>query len=136
MDLRPSFISLERLCLTTYRRLVAREYSEVAILTVDKGQRQTCAGCWNETREVTIHPPRLSSHPQFVALPPAGSRARCDVLVLISDLHLTDGSTAINVDPSAFTLLGEEIAASYKDRGAREMHLVLLGDIYDLVRTD
>ena len=58
------------------------------------------------------------------------------MLVLISDLHLTDGSTAINVDPSAFTLLGEEIAASYKDRGAQEMHLVLLGDIYDLVRTD
>ena len=58
------------------------------------------------------------------------------MLTLISDLHLTDGSTAINVDPSAFTLLGKEIAASYADRSAREMHLVLLGDIYDLVRTD
>lgn len=58
------------------------------------------------------------------------------MLVLISDLHVTDATTAINVDPSAFTLLGREIAASYADRGAQEMHLVLLGDIYDLVRTD
>jgi UDP-2,3-diacylglucosamine pyrophosphatase LpxH len=58
------------------------------------------------------------------------------VLILISDLHLTDGTTAINVAPSALKLLSDEIAAGCKDRADQEKHLVLLGDIYDLVRTD
>jgi len=57
------------------------------------------------------------------------------MLVLISDVHLTDESTAVNVDPSAFRLLQREIALSAAQRDAREIHLVLLGDVYDLVRT-
>lgn len=58
------------------------------------------------------------------------------MMVLVSDLHITDESTANNVNPEAFELLGTEILDAVERRGAREVHLVLLGDILDLVRTD
>lgn len=58
------------------------------------------------------------------------------MLVLVSDLHITDETTANNVNPEAFELLGAEIVDAVERRGAREIHLVLLGDILDLVRTD
>lgn len=63
------------------------------------------------------------------------------MLVILSDLHVTDGTTARNVHPSAFKLLGGEIEAVVKkkrDHGQRltELQVVLLGDILDLVRTD
>jgi UDP-2,3-diacylglucosamine pyrophosphatase LpxH len=58
------------------------------------------------------------------------------MLVLVSDLHITDETTANNVNPEAFELLGAEIVDAASRRGAREIHLVLLGDILDLVRTD
>lgn len=58
------------------------------------------------------------------------------MLVLVSDLHITDETTANNVNPEAFLLLGDEIVDAASRRGAREIHLVLLGDILDLVRSD
>ncbi|HEV7364660.1 MAG TPA: hypothetical protein VGN76_02310 [Gemmatimonadales bacterium] len=58
------------------------------------------------------------------------------MLVLVSDLHLTDERTARNVNPEAFELFAAEVAATAKKRGARETVLVLVGDIIDLVRTD
>jgi UDP-2,3-diacylglucosamine pyrophosphatase LpxH len=58
------------------------------------------------------------------------------MLVLVSDLHITDETTANNVNPEAFELLGAEIVDAAGRRGAREIHLVLLGDILDLVRSD
>ena len=59
------------------------------------------------------------------------------MLVLLSDLHLTDESTAENVHPEAFTnVLLPEIAASAQTKKAQDLDLVLLGDIVDLVRTD
>jgi UDP-2,3-diacylglucosamine pyrophosphatase LpxH len=58
------------------------------------------------------------------------------VLVLVSDLHLTDGSTARNVNAEAFSLMASLIRDTAARRQAREIHLVLLGDIFDLVRTD
>ena len=58
------------------------------------------------------------------------------MLAIISDLHLTDASTATNVDKSAFALLSSEIITSADVHRATELHLVLLGDIFDLVRTD
>jgi len=57
------------------------------------------------------------------------------LLVVVSDLHLTDGSTAIDVDPSAFDLLRAEIESTARQRDAKDLHVVLLGDIFDLVRT-
>jgi UDP-2,3-diacylglucosamine pyrophosphatase LpxH len=58
------------------------------------------------------------------------------MLVLVSDLHITDETTANNVNPEAFALLGDEILDAAARRRAREIHLVLLGDILDLVRSD
>jgi UDP-2,3-diacylglucosamine pyrophosphatase LpxH len=58
------------------------------------------------------------------------------MLVLISDLHLTDERVARNVNPEAFRLFGSEVAATARKRGAKEVQLVLLGDIVDFGRTD
>ena len=59
------------------------------------------------------------------------------MLVLLSDLHLTDETTAENVHPEAFTnILMPEIAASAQSKKAQDLDIVLLGDILDLVRTD
>jgi UDP-2,3-diacylglucosamine pyrophosphatase LpxH len=58
------------------------------------------------------------------------------MLVVVSDIHLSDGSTANNVHGSAFELLSSEILAAKGAKGATELHLLLLGDIFDLVRTD
>lgn len=59
------------------------------------------------------------------------------MLVLLSDLHLTDESTAENVHSEAFTnVLLPEITASAQSKKAQDLDLVLLGDIVDLVRTD
>lgn len=58
------------------------------------------------------------------------------MLILISDLHLTDCSTATNPHATAFKLLTEELKASIKAKEAKEIHVVLLGDVFDLVRTD
>jgi UDP-2,3-diacylglucosamine pyrophosphatase LpxH len=57
------------------------------------------------------------------------------MLVVISDLHITDGTSAYNVHPSAFDLLRKEIVSAAADQGAKEVHVLLLGDIFDLVRT-
>ena len=58
------------------------------------------------------------------------------MLVLVSDLHVSDTTTASNVNPEAIALLASSILEMASRRGAREIHLVLLGDIFDLVRTD
>jgi UDP-2,3-diacylglucosamine pyrophosphatase LpxH len=59
------------------------------------------------------------------------------MLVLLSDLHLTDTTTARNVHGTAFKLLGAEIeAVAEKKQDLTEVHVVLLGDILDLVRTN
>jgi UDP-2,3-diacylglucosamine pyrophosphatase LpxH len=58
------------------------------------------------------------------------------MLVLVSDLHLTDESTGRNVNPEAFKLFGSEVAATARKRGAKETQIVLLGDTIDFVRSD
>jgi UDP-2,3-diacylglucosamine pyrophosphatase LpxH len=58
------------------------------------------------------------------------------MLVIVSDLHLSDGSTANNFNPEAFGILAGEIRTMAQQRGAQEVELVLLGDVFDLVRTD
>ncbi len=61
------------------------------------------------------------------------------MLAIISDLHITDNSTSSNVDASAFVnILGPSIKDSMSpdNKNASELHIVLLGDIFDLVRTD
>lgn len=61
------------------------------------------------------------------------------MLVLLSDLHISDDSTSNNVDESAFVnILGPSIKESMspKNKNAKELNIILLGDIFDLVRTD
>ncbi len=59
------------------------------------------------------------------------------MLVVFSDIHLTDESTAINVNPEAFTkILQKEIELCAIKNEAKEIVIVLNGDIYDFVRTD
>src|SRR5579883_3617205 len=57
------------------------------------------------------------------------------MLVIISDLHLSDG-TAIStqVDARAFRLLLHDVYALA--RGHRHIDLVLLGDVFDLLRSE
>lgn len=58
------------------------------------------------------------------------------MLIILSDLHFTDGTTLTPVHPSAFKILADDVRSALKDKGVEEIHLVLLGDIFDLVRTD
>ena len=58
------------------------------------------------------------------------------MLVIFSDIHLTDETTAVNVAPEAFDILANEINSNAKDKKAKEIRVILLGDIFDLVRTD
>ena len=59
------------------------------------------------------------------------------MLVVFSDIHLTDESTAINVNPEAFTkILQKEIELCAVKNEAKEIIIVLNGDILDFVRTD
>lgn len=59
------------------------------------------------------------------------------MLVIISDLHLTDESTANNVKREVFKeILKSRIMNNADDNKAKELRIVLLGDILDLVRTD
>jgi UDP-2,3-diacylglucosamine pyrophosphatase LpxH len=58
------------------------------------------------------------------------------MLVMISDLHVTDESTSRNVNPKALNgLFLREIVRNAR-ANAREIRFVLLGDIFDLVRSD
>ncbi|RPI19266.1 MAG: hypothetical protein EHM58_02085 [Ignavibacteriae bacterium] len=59
------------------------------------------------------------------------------MLLIISDLHISDESTSKNVNPAAFELLKNEIMTVVNsNKEVKEIHIVLLGDIFDPVRTD
>ncbi|HKP76525.1 MAG TPA: hypothetical protein VJT67_13435 [Longimicrobiaceae bacterium] len=58
------------------------------------------------------------------------------MLVAISDLHLTDCSTSTNPHSTAIELLMKELEANLEAKEAKEIRFLLLGDIFDLVRTD
>jgi UDP-2,3-diacylglucosamine pyrophosphatase LpxH len=66
------------------------------------------------------------------------------MLVIISDLHLTDGTSGATISPGAFQLLAERLvdlargASQRRDGGYRpveHLDLVLLGDILDVIRS-
>jgi UDP-2,3-diacylglucosamine pyrophosphatase LpxH len=66
------------------------------------------------------------------------------MLVIISDLHLTDGTSGSTISPGAFALLGERLgdmarnASKRRDgsyRPVERVDLVLLGDVLDVVRS-
>lgn len=66
------------------------------------------------------------------------------MLVLASDLHLTDGTTCANITPDAFSLFSERVTdlayrASWRTDGRyvpiEQINVVLLGDIFDLLHS-
>ena len=59
------------------------------------------------------------------------------MLVVFSDIHLSDESTSFNVKPEAFTkILQKEIELCAQRNDAKEIRIILNGDVLDFVRTD
>jgi UDP-2,3-diacylglucosamine pyrophosphatase LpxH len=59
------------------------------------------------------------------------------MLVIISDLHLNDGSAAPeNISPKAFAIWMQEILALAVQNQAKELVFLYLGDMVDLLRTE
>jgi UDP-2,3-diacylglucosamine pyrophosphatase LpxH len=60
------------------------------------------------------------------------------MLVFLSDVHLTDGSSGETIKPTAFRIFAENIrklADSLQPQPPEEIRLVLLGDIFDIIRS-
>ena len=61
------------------------------------------------------------------------------MLVFASDIHLTDGSSGTTIDPRAFDRFGrslEDIIRDPKTSKIQDVEIVLLGDIFDVIRSD
>jgi UDP-2,3-diacylglucosamine pyrophosphatase LpxH len=59
------------------------------------------------------------------------------MLVVISDLHLNDGSAApANISAKAFAIWMEDVLALARQNKARELVFLYLGDMVDLLRTE
>lgn len=58
------------------------------------------------------------------------------MLVVISDLHLGDRSATVNIRPRAFALFLDHVLDLAEHAGAKEVTLLFLGDIFDLLRTE
>lgn len=59
------------------------------------------------------------------------------MISIISDIHLSDGTTSFNVHKEAFIkVFKENIIREVKNNNAKELKIILLGDIIDFVRTD
>ena len=59
------------------------------------------------------------------------------MLIVISDLHLMDGSAgAHHVEPGVFRSTMHDLAGHAREAQATEITLLFLGDVYDLVRTE
>jgi UDP-2,3-diacylglucosamine pyrophosphatase LpxH len=74
----------------------------------------------------------------------AGTNRDVAVLVIISDLHLTDGTSGATISPGAFVLFAEWLSdlaagasqrADGRYRAIERVDLLLLGDILDLIRS-
>jgi len=61
------------------------------------------------------------------------------MLVFLSDVHLTDGSSGTTVDPRAFNKFCQilkNIVGDAKKSNIKTIEIILLGDILDLIRSD
>jgi UDP-2,3-diacylglucosamine pyrophosphatase LpxH len=59
------------------------------------------------------------------------------MLIVVSDFHLMDGTAgAHHVEPGVFHSTMVDIAAHAREANARDITLLFLGDVYDLVRTE
>lgn len=61
------------------------------------------------------------------------------MLVFLSDVHLTDGSSGTAIDPRAFRkfcLILKDIVGDARESNIKNLEIVLLGDIFDVIRSD
>lgn len=61
------------------------------------------------------------------------------MLVFLSDVHLTDGSSGTEIDPRAFRKLCDlltNIIGKPQENNIKNVEIVLLGDIFDVIRSD
>jgi len=60
------------------------------------------------------------------------------MLVFLSDVHMTDGSSGETIKPTAFRIFAENIrklADTLQPQPPEEIRLVLLGDVFDIIRS-
>lgn len=58
------------------------------------------------------------------------------MLTVASDFHLTDGTSGQTINQKAFEIFRQQIVNLAKARNARTFELVLLGDIFDVIRSE
>lgn len=58
------------------------------------------------------------------------------MLVFLSDIHLTDGTSGETIHSGAFRGFVQDLKRMAKSAKARELEIVLLGDIFDLIRSE
>lgn len=58
------------------------------------------------------------------------------MIVFASDIHLTDGTSGATIDAGAFAKFASYLEQMAEAAGAREVEVVLLGDIFDVIRSD
>jgi len=58
------------------------------------------------------------------------------MLVFISDIHLTDGTSGETIKSGAFKKFVLTLQDMADAAGAKEIKTVLLGDIFDVIRSD
>ncbi len=59
------------------------------------------------------------------------------MLIIVSDLHLMDGSSGqhyLGVD--VFQRIFRDLGTKAREAGAKDIKIVFLGDIFDLIRTE
>jgi UDP-2,3-diacylglucosamine pyrophosphatase LpxH len=63
-------------------------------------------------------------------------KRRQTMLVFLSDVHMTDGSSGETIKPTAFRIVAENICKMADTvKPLEEIRMVLLGDIFDIIRS-
>ncbi len=57
------------------------------------------------------------------------------MLVLASDLHLTDGSSGTTINASAFGEFANSVTQMVEKAQAKRLEIVFLGDVIDMIRS-
>ena len=58
------------------------------------------------------------------------------VLVFLSDIHWTDGTSGETIHSGAFRGFVQDLSRMARNAKARDLEVVLLGDIFDLIRSE
>ncbi|MCX6155257.1 MAG: hypothetical protein NT007_13970 [Candidatus Kapabacteria bacterium] len=58
------------------------------------------------------------------------------MIIILSDLHFSDSTTADNISSYAWPILASQISSSIEKNSVKELRIVLLGDTIDFLRAD